>query len=103
MESTALETKLTQLEITVKRTEFVLTSGRREQIRRHLEALKAISHETDECKRAVEVKKENKEESTEINEWNQGIDKRLNTADYEISRLEGWLNEKDKEEKFPVQ
>ena len=66
MESTALETKLTQLEITVKRTEFVLTSRRREQIRRHLEALKAISRETDECKRAVEVKKiENKEESTE--------------------------------------
>jgi hypothetical protein len=104
METTALDTKLTQLEITVQRTEFVLTSARPEQIKRHLEALKAISRETDECKRAVEVKKiENKEDLSEINKWNEEIDEKLNKADFEISRLEGWLNEKDKQEKFIAQ
>ncbi len=70
-----------------------MTSARREQIKRHLEALKAISRETDECKRAVEVKKiKNKEDLSEINKWNEEIDEKLNKADFEISRLEGWLN-----------
>ncbi|CAB4044431.1 Hypothetical predicted protein [Paramuricea clavata] len=104
MEFEALDTKLTQLEITVQRTEFVLTSARREQIKRHLEALKAISCETDECKRAVELEKiANKEELSEINKWHDEIDEKLNKADIEISRLEGWLNDKEKHEKFSAQ
>ncbi|CAB4034174.1 Pol poly, partial [Paramuricea clavata] len=94
MESEALDTKLTQLEITVQRTEFVLTSARREQIKRHLEALKAIS----------QLKKiANKEELSEINKWHDEIDEKLNKADIEISRLEGWLNDKEKHEKFSAQ
>ena len=104
MESEALDTKLTQLEITVQRTEFALTSARREQIKRHLEALKAISRETDEYKRAVELKKiANKEDLSEINKWHDEIDEKLNKADIEISRLEGWLNDKEKQEKFSAQ
>ncbi|CAB3990275.1 Hypothetical predicted protein [Paramuricea clavata] len=106
MESEALDTKLTRLEITVQRTEFVLTSARREQIKRHLEALKlkAISRETDECKRGVEHKKiANKENLSKINKWHDEIDEKLNKADIEISRLEVWLNNKEKHEKFSAQ
>ena len=103
-EHATLETKLTQLKITVHRTKSVLQSGRPETIKRHLEALRATLQEADECKRAVEVVKiSDKEELSKINEWNDDIDARLAEADGEINRIENWLSDKRQEEVMVAQ
>ena len=86
-EHATLETKLTQLKITVHRTKAVLQSGRLETIERHLEALRSTLHEADECKRVVEVIKiSDKEELSKINEWNDDIDRQ--TVSWKIRNLE---------------
>ena len=64
-ETTDLETKLTQLNIAVKRTQAILRSGKRVSIKCHLEALQTTAKETNDCKCAVEaVKITNNEERT---------------------------------------
>ena len=104
MESDALQTKLTQLKITVQRTKSILESGKRESIKRQLEALKMTLHETDQCKRAVETKKiTEKEDLSEINEWNDEVNTKMDEADGEVSLLQGWLDEKEKEARTSAQ
>ena len=56
-ETTDLETKLTQLNIAVERTQAILSSGKRLSIKRHLEALQTTAKETNDCKRAAEAVK----------------------------------------------
>ena len=49
-----LKVKLTQLELSVKKTASILEKGKEEAIERHLSALKVITGEVDQCKRTVE-------------------------------------------------
>ena len=103
-ETTDLETKLTQLNIAVERTQAILSSGKRVSIKRHLEALQTTAKETNDCKRAVEaVKITNKEERTKIDEWNSEIDSQFEKADEASSQLEKWLVDAERAEKFVAQ
>ena len=99
-----LETKLTQLGIGLKRTSTILDAGKSESIKRHLETLQTIVKETDQCKRTVEEKKIAKNEDiSKINEWNDEIDGKLEEADNEVKRLQEWLDEKERTQKFVAQ
>ena len=99
-----LETKLTQLGIGLKRTSTILDAGKSESIKRHLETLQTIAKETDQCKRTVEGKKiAKKEDISKINEWNDQIDGKLEEADNEVKRLQEWLDEKERAQKFVAQ
>ena len=99
-----LETKLTQLGIGLKRTSTILDAGKSESIKRHLETLQTIAKETDQCKRTVEEKKIAKNEDiSKINEWNDEIDGKLEEADNEVKRLQEWLDEKERTQKFVAQ
>ena len=99
-----LETKLTQLGIGLKRTSTILDAGKSESIKRHLETLQTIAKETDQCKRTVEEKKIAKNEDiSKINEWNDEIDGKLEEADNEVKRLQEWLDEKERAQKFVAQ
>ena len=99
-----LETKLTQLGIGLKRTSTILDAGKSESIKRHLETLQTIVKETDQCKRTVEEKKIAKNEDiSKINEWNDEIDGKLEEADNEVKRLQEWLDEKERAQKFVAQ
>ena len=99
-----LETKLTQLGIGLKRTSTILDAGKSESIKRHLETLQTIVKETDQCKRTVEEKKIAKNEDiSKINEWNDQIDGKLEEADNEVKRLQEWLDEKERAQKFVAQ
>ena len=49
-----LEVKLTQLELFVKKTTNILERGNEDAIERHLNAIKVITSEVDQCKRTLE-------------------------------------------------
>jgi hypothetical protein len=103
-EMTDLETKLTQLSIGVERTQAILDSGKRVAIKRHLEALQTTAKETNECKRTVEAAKiTEKEELSKINEWSDEIDHKFDIADEAMMRLEKWLVDAERPEKFVTQ
>ena len=64
-----LETRLTQLSLTVTRSESIINSGKRVATKRHLEALQTTAKEALQCKLVLEVIKiAEKEEQTVINE-----------------------------------
>ena len=99
-----LETKLKQLSLGVQRTEGTLESGKRESIRRHLEALRETVRETNSCKRLVESEKLEKSEEVEtINNWNNEIDNQLEKADIEVTKLENWISEKERADEIVAQ
>ena len=103
-ETKDLQTKLTQLNIAVERTEAILSSGKRVSIERRLEALQTTAKETNDCKRAVEAEKiTNKEERMKIDEWNNVIDSEFEKADEATSKLEKWLVDAERAEKFVAQ
>ena len=84
-----LETKLKQLKLGVERTGNILDSGKPENIKRHLNALRETVRETNEHKRAVEAVKIEADESIDIiNEWNLTIEGKIEQGDAEIDRLE---------------
>ena len=60
--------------------------------------------ETKDCKHAVEAEKiTNKEERAKIDEWNNSIDSEFEKADEAMSKLEQWLVDAERAEKFVAQ
>ena len=99
-----LETKLKQLNLGVLRTKNILDSGKRESIKRHLDALRETVRESNELKRAAEAAKIELGESVEkINDWNNETDAKIELADVEIDQLESWLAEKERAEHLVAQ
>ena len=89
---TMLETKLTLLQITAKRTEATLQAGQPDAIERQQRALKAVVAEADQWQRALEEQKiVAKQDLDEISEWNTGVDAKLIEANGEVKRLKEWL------------
>ena len=74
----ALTTKLEQLKLAVSRTESIIAQQNEVAIERHLSAIKTLSMEADNLKRAVEGVKEDLEE---VNKWNGSVDTKIFAAD----------------------
>ena len=92
-----LETKLTQLDINVKKTNVVIESQNSEAIERHLQTLKAISDTVNHLRLEVEAKKiESKVNSDAIQTWNDDVDSKLQAADVEIGRIRKWVRDRPK-------
>ncbi len=88
----------------VKRTGNTLDAVKRESIKRHLGTLQTITKEANQCKGTVEAQKiSNKEDISKIDEWNVEIEGKLEIADNEVTRLEQWLAENERNEKFVAQ
>ena len=99
-----LETKLKQLNLGVLRTKNILDSGKRESVKRHLDALRETVRESNELKRAAEAAKIELGESVEkINDWNNETDAKIELADVEIDQLESWLPGKERAEHLVAQ
>ena len=93
-----LETKLTQLEINVKKTNVVIESQNSEAIERHLQTLKAISDTVNHLRLEVEAKKiESKVNSDAIQTWNDDVHSKLQAAGVEIGRIRKWVRDREKE------
>ena len=87
----ALETKLVQLQITIKRTDGVLAKADEENIARHQATLRAVTSEVDNLRLAVEAKKIAAKE--DITEWNVDINNKLEQADGDVRATKRWLEE----------
>jgi len=87
MEATSanLAIKITQLEMTMAKTNFVLKSAKLEAIERQYATLKSITADVERMRIEVEAKKlADKEEIPEIQEWNTALDAKLEKADDEV-------------------
>jgi len=99
-----LQTKLKQLDIAVQRTKQVLDSGKRDSIKRHLQALRETVRETNNSKRAAEAAKIDKDEGIEqINTWSDEVEVKLEEADAEVERLQKWISDKERSEEIVAQ
>ena len=96
-----LATKLMQLELAMGRSETLLSAGKRVSIKRHLQALQTTANEANECRRLAEAEKiAKKEEVSEIKEWNSNLDLKLGAADVAIEKLEKFITDAEKAERF---
>ena len=99
MEATSenLAIKITQLEMTMAKTNTVLQSAKLEAIERQYATLKSITANVERMRIEVEAKKlADKEEMPEIQEWNAALDAKLEKADDEVRSVREWLDEKKK-------
>ena len=93
-----LETKLTQLDINVKKTNVVIESQNSEAIERRLQTLKAISDTVNHLRLEVEAKKiESKVNGDAIQTWNDDVDSKLEAANVEIGRIRKWVRDHEKQ------
>ena len=86
-----VEIKVTQLEMTVMKTNAVLEKGKHEAIERHLSSLKHLSSEVTRMRLDVEAVKE---EMTALQEWNTRLDAKLEKADSEVEKVTTWLDDR---------
>lgn len=106
MEATekALDIKLTQLKMTIGKTNAVIEAGKAESIERQLSTLRSITAEINRMRLEVEAKKiEAKEEMTEIETWNAEIDAQLEKADLEVEKVLKWIEDRKREAQALVQ
>lgn len=93
-----LDIKLTQLKLAVEKTASVLEKANQEAIERHLKALKVITSDVDEQKRAVEeIQIAEKIEVEEITQWSASVEEKVEAADIEVARIKQWLDGKTAE------
>ena len=93
-----LETKLKQLKITVDRTHQITESNRQDAIERHCTTIKSITDSINEIRVAIQESKIQAEVYiTEIANWNDEIDKKLEAADLAVERLRKWIDEHKRE------
>ena len=94
-----LETKLTLLQLNVKRTDTVLQGDQPDMIERHHRALKEVIAAVEDCRRAVEEQKIMAKESfEEIDEWNTGINAKFTEADNDVKRIKEWLDGRQRDQ-----
>ena len=91
-----LETKLTQLQITSKRTDGIVQNGDEESIKRHQKTLKTIINDVETLRLAVESEKIVAKEDTTA--WETGIQEGIAHADRSVNTTKDWLNERKKEQ-----
>ena len=90
----ALTTKLEQLKLAVSRTESIIAQQNEVAIERHLSAIKTLSMEADNLKRAVEEQKlAAKVDLEEINKWNDNVDSKIFAADESVKMLKERIEE----------
>lgn len=93
-----LDIKLMQLKLAVEKTASVLEKANQEAIERHLKALKVVTSEVDEQKRAVEeIQIAEKIEVEEITQWSASVEEKVEAADIEVARIKQWLDGKTAE------
>ncbi|XP_028414393.1 uncharacterized protein LOC114537543 [Dendronephthya gigantea] len=89
--STALETKLVQLQLTTKRTDGILAKSEEEPITRHQGTLRTVVREIETLRLKVEAEKLSRKEDT--TEWSEEIDAKISEADGHVRLTKDWLAE----------
>ena len=92
-----LDIKVTQLKMSIGKTNTILETGKSEAIERHLSTLRSLTAEINQMRLEVEATKlEAKEELAHIEAWNSGIDAQLEKADCEVDKMRTWIDDRKK-------
>ena len=95
---TNLDIKVTQLKMSIGKTNTIVEAGRAEAIDRHLSTLRSLTTEINLMRLEVEATKlAAKEENADIEAWNSGIDAQLEKADYEVDKMRTWVDDRKRE------
>ena len=93
-----LDIKVTQLKMSIGKTNTIVEAGRAEAIDRHLSTLRSLTTEINRMRLEVEATKlAAKEEIADIEAWNSGIDAQLEKADYEVDKMRTWVDDRKRE------
>ena len=93
-----LDIKVTQLKMSIGKTNTILEAGKSEAIERHLSTLRSLTAEINQMRLKVEATKLGaKEEIAHIEEWNSDIDAQLEKADCEVDKMRTWIDDRKKE------
>ena len=99
-----LKVKLAQLQLTTKRTDNIIASGKHEAIQRQCQTLSTISNEINVMRITVEAEKIGmKVDVEEIVEWNNDIETKLDEADKEIEKARKWIGDYKKKAEAEAQ
>ena len=93
-----LDIKVTQLKMSIGKTNTIVETGKSEAIERHLSTLRSLSKELNRMRIEVEATKLGaKEEIADIEAWNSGIDAQLEKADCEVDKMYTWIDDRKRE------
>ena len=93
-----LDIKVTQLKMSIGKTNTIVETGKSEAIERHLSTLRSLSKELNRMRIEVEATKLGaKEEIADIEAWNSGIDAQLEEADCEVDKMCTWIDDRKRE------
>ena len=93
-----LDIKVTQLKMSIGKTNTIVEAGKAEAIERHLSTLRSLTTEINRMRLEVEATKlAAKEEIADIEAWNSGIDAQLEKADYEVDKMRTWVDDRKRE------
>ena len=99
-----LKVKLAQLQLTTKRTDNIIASGKHEAIQRQCQTLSTISNEINVMRITVEAEKIGMKVGVEeIVEWNNDIETKLDEADKEIEKARKWIGDYKKKAEAEAQ
>ena len=99
-----LKVKLAQLQLTTKRTDNFIASGKHEAIQRQCQTLSTISNEINVMRITVEAEKIGMKVGVEeIVEWNNDIETKLDEADKEIEKARKWIGDYKKKAEAEAQ
>ena len=88
-----LEIKVTQLEMSIGKTNTIVEAGKPEAIERHISTLRSLTTGINRMRLEVEATKLGaKEEIADIEAWNSGIDAQLEKADCEVDKISTWID-----------
>lgn len=98
-----LDIKVTQLKMSIEKTNTILEARKPEAIERHLSTLRSLTTEINRMRLEVEATKlEGKEEIAYIEAWNSSIDTQLEKADCEVDKMCTWIDDRKKEAEAAV-
>ena len=93
-----LDIKVTQLKMSIEKTNTILEARKPEVIERHLSTLQSLTTEINWMRLQAEATKPGvKEEIVHIEAWNSSIDAQLEKADCEVDKMRTWIDDRKKE------
>ena len=93
-----LDIKVTQLKMSIGKTNTIVETGKSEAIERHLSTLWSLSKELNRIRTEVEATKLGvKEEIADIETWNGGINAQLEKADCKVDKMCTWIDDRKRE------
>ena len=93
-----LDIKVTQLKMSIGKTNTIVVTGKSEAIERHLSTLQSLSKELNRMRIEVQATKLGaKEKIADIEAWNSGINAQLEKVDCEVDKMCTWIDNRKRE------